>query len=125
MKGNRPELHDLAVRLLRGEIVELRDEHGRLWRATHDSLAERELLKADAGTQATSVLRTLQSILKAEGRTMRDVVRVGIFLVDMADFAAVNEVYREFFAAPFPARTTVAVAALPFGARVEMEALAR
>jgi len=88
-------------------------------------IAERELLQADAGTQATSVLRTLQSILKAEGRTMRDVVRVGIFLVDMADFAAVNEVYREFFAAPFPARTTVAVAALPFGARVEMEALAR
>lgn len=88
-------------------------------------IAERELLDADAGTQARSVLRTLQSILKAEGRTMRDVVRVGIFLVDMADFAAVNEVYREFFAAPFPARTTVAVAALPFGARVEMEALAR
>ena len=39
MKGNRPELHDLAVRLLRGEIVELRDEHGRLWRATHDCLS--------------------------------------------------------------------------------------
>jgi 2-iminobutanoate/2-iminopropanoate deaminase len=88
-------------------------------------IAERELLSADARAQATSVLRTLQSLLKAEGRTMRDVVRVGVFLVDMTDFAAVNEAYREFFAAPFPARTTVAVAALPFGARVEMEALSR
>jgi 2-iminobutanoate/2-iminopropanoate deaminase len=103
-----------VVRVSAGEIL-----------VVSGQIAERELLKADAGTQATSVLRTLQSILKAEGRTMRDVVRVGIFLVDMADFAAVNEVYREFFAAPFPARTTVAVAALPFGARVEMEALAR
>jgi 2-iminobutanoate/2-iminopropanoate deaminase len=88
-------------------------------------IAERGLLLADARSQATSVLRTLQQILKAEGRTLRDVVRVGVFLADIADFTAVNEVYREFFAAPFPARTTVAVAGLPLGARVEMDVLSR
>jgi 2-iminobutanoate/2-iminopropanoate deaminase len=88
-------------------------------------IAERGLLLADARTQATSVLRSMQLILKAEGRTLRDVVRVGVFLSDIADFPVVNEVYREFFAEPFPARTTVAVSGLPLGARVEMEALSR
>ena len=88
-------------------------------------IAEPQLRSADVRSQATSVLRTLAAILGGERRTLRDVVRVGIFLVDMSDFAAVNEVYVEFFSEPFPARTTVAVAALPFGARVEMEALAR
>jgi 2-iminobutanoate/2-iminopropanoate deaminase len=51
-------------------------------------------------------------------------MRVGIFLVDMNDFATVNETYAKFFSAPFPARTTVAVAALPLGAVVEIEVVA-
>jgi 2-iminobutanoate/2-iminopropanoate deaminase len=88
-------------------------------------IAERALLDADVRAQAVSVCRSLASILATEGRTLRDVIRVGIFLVDMADFAAVNEVYRDHFAAPYPARTTVAVHALPFGARVEMDLVAR
>jgi reactive intermediate/imine deaminase len=88
-------------------------------------VAEPELLVADARAQTRSVLRRLAAVLEAEGRTLRDVVRVGVYLRDMGDFAAVNEAYREFFSAPFPARTTVGVAALPFGARVEMDAVAR
>lgn len=55
---------------------------------------------------------------------MDDVLRVGLYLTDMADFAAVNTVYAEAFTAPFPARTCIAVAALPQGALVEMDLVA-
>ena len=88
-------------------------------------IAEPPLLAADLSAQARSVCQRLASIVASEGRSLRDVVRVGIFLVDMADFTMVNEVYREFFAAPYPARTTVAVKALPLGARIEMDAVVR
>ena len=67
----------------------------------------------------------LSAVLDAAGRLGRDVVKTTIFLVDMADFAAVNAIYGRFFADPPPARSTVAVAALPKGARVEIEAIAR
>mgnify|MGYP003335959538 CR=1 FL=1 len=53
--------------------------------------------------------------------TFDDVVKANVFLVDMADFAAMNEVYAPAFSAPFPARSTIAVAGLPRGARVEIE----
>ena len=55
---------------------------------------------------------------------MTDVVKVTVFLTDMADFAQMNEVYAEFFSEPFPARSCIQVAALPKGARVEIEATA-
>lgn len=54
---------------------------------------------------------------------MDDVVRVGVYLTDMGDFAAMNEVYREYLSAPYPARTAIAVAALPLGAVVEFDAI--
>lgn len=63
-------------------------------------------------------------MLAAAGRTLDDVVKVNVYLVDMADFSAVNEVYATVFAEPYPARTTVAVAGLPLGARVEIELVA-
>jgi 2-iminobutanoate/2-iminopropanoate deaminase len=88
-------------------------------------IADRSLLSANARTQMVSVCNTLVSILASEGRTLQHVIRVGVFLADMADFAAINDAYREFFADPYPARTTVAVQALPFGALVEMDAIAR
>jgi 2-iminobutanoate/2-iminopropanoate deaminase len=88
-------------------------------------IAEQALMSSDVRSQMVSICNTVRSILATEGRTLRHVVRVGLFLTDMADFAAVNEVYREFFGEPYPARTTVAVQALPLGARVEMDALAR
>lgn len=67
------------------------------------------------------VLRNLAAVLKAAGKSFDDVVRVGVFLTSMSDFVALNGVYAKHFRQPFPARTTVAVAALPLGACVEMD----
>jgi len=63
-------------------------------------------------------------VLSAAGRTLDDVTKVNVYLVDMADFDAMNSVYSATFGAPYPARTTVAVAGLPLGARVEIELVA-
>lgn len=75
--------------------------------------------------QAERALRNLQSVLDAAGLGFDDVVKTTIFLADMADFAAVNAVYGTFMPDPPPARSTVQVAALPKGGRVEIEAIAR
>jgi 2-iminobutanoate/2-iminopropanoate deaminase len=64
-------------------------------------------------------------VLRAAGKTLSDVVRVGVFLTDMRDFQAMNAVYGRIFQAPYPARTTVAVAELPLGAAVEIDVIAR
>ena len=77
-----------------------------------------------AEEQARKALENMRSLLAAAGTEMDSVVKTTIFLTDMSDFAAVNEVYAEFFSAPYPARSTVEVAALPKGGRVEIEALA-
>lgn len=74
--------------------------------------------------QAGRALRNLEAVLDAAGLTMADVVKTTIFLVDIADFGAVNAVYARHMSDPPPARSTVAVAALPKGARVEIEAIA-
>ena len=71
------------------------------------------------------VMANLTAILDAAGATWADVVKTTIFLVDIGDFAAVNAIYGRFLADPPPARSTVGVAALPKGARVEIEAIAR
>ena len=75
--------------------------------------------------QAERALRNLTAVLDAAGVTLADVVKTTIFLTDMGDFAAVNAVYATFVPDPPPARSTVAVAALPKGALVEVEAIAR
>jgi 2-iminobutanoate/2-iminopropanoate deaminase len=75
--------------------------------------------------QAERALRNLEAVLDAAGVTFADVVKATIFLTDMGDFAAVNAVYARFVADPPPARSTIAVAALPKGALVEIEAIAR
>jgi 2-iminobutanoate/2-iminopropanoate deaminase len=74
--------------------------------------------------QAERALLNLTAILDAAGTTPERVIKTTIFLADMGDFAAVNEVYATHFSAPYPARSTVAVAALPKGALVEIEAIA-
>lgn len=84
-----------------------------------------ELAGSDAASQAEQALRNLGAVLEAGGMSYADVVKTTIFLVDMNDFAAVNEVYAKYFDAAKPARSTIAVAALPKGARVEIEALAK
>ena len=74
--------------------------------------------------QADLALRNLAAVLKAAGSGLDRVVKTTIFLVDMGDFAAVNEVYARHLSPPYPARSTVAVAALPKGALVEIEMIA-
>jgi 2-iminobutanoate/2-iminopropanoate deaminase len=75
--------------------------------------------------QADRALRNLRSVLDAAGLGFDDVVKTTVFLADMGDFATVNAVYAKFMPDPPPARSTVQVAALPKGALVEIEAIAR
>jgi 2-iminobutanoate/2-iminopropanoate deaminase len=74
--------------------------------------------------QAERALRNVAAILDAAGSSLERVVKTTIFLADMNDFNAVNEVYATHFATPYPARSTVAVAGLPRGALIEIEAIA-
>jgi 2-iminobutanoate/2-iminopropanoate deaminase len=67
------------------------------------------------------VFRNLSAVLKAAGKSFDDVVRVGVFLTSMSDYVAMNGIYAQHFTQPFPARTTVGVAALPLGAHVEID----
>lgn len=83
-----------------------------------------QLVADDVAAQTRQVMANLAAVLAAAGSNLGQVVKTTIFLTDMADFAAVNAVYGEFFPAEPPARSTVAVAALPRGARVEIEAIA-
>jgi 2-iminobutanoate/2-iminopropanoate deaminase len=83
------------------------------------------LIDGDVSAQAELVMKNLGAVLSAAGYNYDDVVKTTIFLVDMNDFAAVNEVYGRYFEAGKPARSTVAVAGLPRGARVEIDAIAR
>ena len=82
-----------------------------------------ELLDGDAAAQARQIFANLGPLLQAAGRSFDDVVRVGVYLTDMGDYGAVNEVYAQYFRQPYPARTAIAVAALPLGARVEIDAV--
>ena len=83
-----------------------------------------ELVGDDAVAQVTQVLNNLRGVLTAADASLDQVVRTTIYLVDLADFGRVNEVYARYFRPPFPARATVGVAALPRGARVEIDAVA-
>jgi 2-iminobutanoate/2-iminopropanoate deaminase len=83
-----------------------------------------ELVEGGVTEQADRVLRNLGAVLDAAGLGYAQVVKSTVFLVDMGDFAAMNEVYRRFFPDPPPARSTIGVAALPKGARVEIEVVA-
>jgi len=83
------------------------------------------LLVGDVAAQTHQCLDNLAAVLAAAGLSERDVIKVNVYLTDMAEFAAMNGVYAERFSAPYPARTTVAVAALPLGAQVEIELVAR
>jgi len=82
------------------------------------------IVEGDFAAQARRVLDNLAAVLAAAECSMADVVRTTIYLTDLADFAGLNEIYAGYFEAPFPARSTVQVAALPRGARVEIDAMA-
>lgn len=81
---------------------------------------------AEGGIQAEArqSLTNIKNILAEAGLSMKNVVKVTVLLADISSFAAVNEVYAEFFEAPYPARSAFAVAALPKGADIEIEAIA-
>ncbi|MCB1547346.1 MAG: RidA family protein [Hyphomicrobiaceae bacterium] len=83
-----------------------------------------KLVEGDIAAQTRQCFRNLEAVLSAAGLGFQNVVKSTVFLVDMADFAAMNEVYKTFVSAPFPARSTIGVAALPLGARVEIELIA-
>ena len=83
-----------------------------------------ELVSGDIRLETVRVMENLRGVLAAAGCGFEQVLRTTIYLVDMDDFPAVNEVYGRYFSAEKPARATVAVAALPKGARVEIDAVA-
>jgi 2-iminobutanoate/2-iminopropanoate deaminase len=83
-----------------------------------------EMVQGDAATQAERVMQNLKAVLAAAGLEFSHVVRCTIFLTDLGDFAKVNEVYGRYFTGSPPARATVQVAALPRGAKVEIDAIA-
>ncbi len=83
------------------------------------------LIDGDATAQTEQIFANLEAVLRAAGKTLADVVRAGVFLTDMTDYAAMNAVYARHFEAPYPARTAIAVAALPLGAAVEIDIVAR
>ena len=78
----------------------------------------------DIQAQTRQSLKNIQAILKEAGLTMANICKTTVLLADIAEFGAMNEVYAEFFTAPYPARAAFQVAALPKGAKVEIEAIA-
>jgi 2-iminobutanoate/2-iminopropanoate deaminase len=83
------------------------------------------IVAGDVSRQTEQIFANVSSVLEAAGMTFANVVRVGVFLTDIRDFQAMNAAYARFFEAPYPARTTVAVAALPLGAAVEIDLVAQ
>ncbi len=83
-----------------------------------------KLVEGDISLQTQQSLANLFGVLEAAGFTP-DVQKVNVYLTDMADFPAMNAVYKEQFQEPYPARTTIGVASLPLNARVEIELIAR
>ena len=83
-----------------------------------------QLVSDDIGEQTHRVLQSLGAILETAGGSFEHVVRTTVFLTDLGDFAAMNEVYASYFGDPAPARSTVQVAALPKSVRLEIDAIA-
>ena len=90
----------------------------------HLDPASGALVEGDISTQTARVLQNLSAVLEAAGLSLANVVKTTVFLVDINDFGAMNEVYGRYMPDPPPARSTIGVAALPKGARVEIELIA-
>ena len=82
-----------------------------------------DLVSESIDDQAKQVLNNIKSICEAAGQSIDDIVKISIFLTDLENFAIVNEVMKEYFAEPYPARATVEVSGLPLGVKVEIEAI--
>jgi len=81
------------------------------------------LVEGDIATQARRAFDNLKAVCEAAGGSVDNVVRVGLYLLDLGEFAAVNAVMAEYFSQPYPARSTIAVAGLPKGAAFEVDAV--
>ena len=84
-----------------------------------------KLVEGGIDAQASQIFRNIAAVLEAASRGFDDVVRVGVYLRDMADFKAMNAVYERHFTRPYPARTVIGVASLPLGAAIEIDLVAR
>jgi 2-iminobutanoate/2-iminopropanoate deaminase len=84
-----------------------------------------KLVAGDIGAQTEQIFANISAVLEAAGKRFDDVMKTTVYLADMQDFGAMNTVYARYFAAPYPARTTIQAAGLPFGAAVEIEVVAR
>ena len=82
-----------------------------------------EMVDGDIAARAEQVFDNISAIVRSAGGSMADVVKVTLFLTDMADFQQVNEVYSRHFQTPYPARSAVQVSALPLGSNIEAEAI--
>ena len=83
-----------------------------------------KLVREDISIQAEQCFKNLFSVLKSAGLAEQDIVKVNVYLTDMKNFAAMNEVYKRQFSLPYPARTTIGVKELPLGALIEIEMIA-
>ncbi len=86
--------------------------------------ATNKLVEGGVAAETEQLLKGVSAVLAAAGLSAGDVVKANVFLTDMNDFAAMNKVYETFFEAPYPARSTIGIAALPGGAHVEIEFIA-
>ena len=84
----------------------------------------KKLVEGGVRPQTTQAFKNLQLVLESAGKSFDNVVRVGVYLTSISDFVAMNEIYATYFAEPYPARTTIAVSALPLGACVEVDMVA-
>ena len=80
-----------------------------------------KVVEGGIAAETERVLQNLSAVLEAAGKSFDDVVRAGVFLTSMNDFVVMNGIYARYFSQPFPARTTIAVAALPLGACIEID----
>lgn len=84
-----------------------------------------KIVEGDIVVQTEQCFKNLSSVLKSANLNTDDIVKATIYLTDMNDYAAVNEVYGRYFKAPYPARTAICVVALPLGSKVEIEVIAK
>ena len=80
-----------------------------------------QMVSEDFAEQAQQVFKNIQAVCEAAGGSMRDLAKVNIFLTDLNNFAAVNEIMSQYFTAPYPARAAIGVAALPKGSQIEID----
>lgn len=84
-----------------------------------------KIVEGDVKAQAEQCFKNLTKLLAAAGSSSDDVVKTTVYLTDMKDYGPVNEVYADYFSPPYPARTAIAVAALPLGVKIEIDVIAK